>query len=82
MEPRVPPDFFEGRYFGPHLQGRFPCAARRPWFWGLDFFEWQGSDAPQYGKAAKVAFCAAWESQAKGDRKGLGIAPALDDFIA
>jgi hypothetical protein len=22
------------------------------WFWGLDFFEWQGSDGPQYGNAA------------------------------
>ena len=37
-----------------------------PWFWGLDFFEWQGSDGPQYGnaatlEAAKQAFRAAWE---------------------
>ena len=37
-----------------------------PWFWGLDFFEWQGSDGPQYGnaadrEAAMKAFRAAWD---------------------
>ena len=35
-----------------------------PWFWGLEFHEWQGSDGPQYGnvatlEAAKQAFRAA-----------------------
>ena len=37
-----------------------------PWFWGLEFHEWQGSDGPQYGnvvtlEAAKQAFRAAWD---------------------
>jgi hypothetical protein len=37
-----------------------------PWFWGLDFFESQGSDGPQYGnainrEAAMKAFRAAWD---------------------
>ena len=31
-----------------------------PWFWGLEFHEWQGSDGPQYGHVAtlEVLFCA------------------------
>jgi hypothetical protein len=31
-----------------------------PWFWGLDFHEWQGSDGPQYGNVAtlEVLSCA------------------------
>jgi hypothetical protein len=38
----------------------------QPWFWGLEFYEWQGSDGPQYGNvadldAAKAAFRKAWE---------------------
>ena len=41
-----------------------------PWFWGLEFHEWQGSDGPQYGhvatlEAAKQAFRAAWERRLK-----------------
>jgi hypothetical protein len=45
-----------------------------PWFWGLDFFEWQGSDEPQYGnvaslEAAKHAFRAAWDRRPKASGK-------------
>jgi len=41
-----------------------------PWFWGLEFHEWQGSDGPQYGnvatlEAAKQAFRAAWDRRLK-----------------
>src|SRR6516164_1801674 len=25
-----------------------------PWFWGLEFHEWQGSDGPQYGQVATL----------------------------
>ena len=37
-----------------------------PWFWGLEFHEWEGSDGPQYGQvatleAAKQAFRVAWD---------------------
>ena len=37
-----------------------------PWFWGLEFHEWHGSDGPQYGnvaslEAVKQAFRAAWD---------------------
>ena len=45
-----------------------------PWFWGLDFFEWQGSDGPQYDnaatlEAAKQAFRAAWDRRPKATGK-------------
>ena len=48
-----------------------------PWFWGLDFFEWQGSDGPQYGnaaalEAAKQAFRAAWDRRPKARGKSPG----------
>jgi hypothetical protein len=41
-----------------------------PWFWGLEFFEWQGSDGPQYGnvanrEAAMKAFRTAWDRRPK-----------------
>ena len=26
-----------------------------PWFWGLEFHEWQGSDGLQYGKVVGVS---------------------------
>jgi len=44
------------------------------WFWGLDFFEWQGSDGPQYSnaatlEAAKQAFRAAWDHKPKTSGK-------------
>jgi len=42
---------------------------------GLDFFEWQGSDGPQYGnvatlEAAKQAFRAAWDGRLKASGNG------------
>ena len=37
-----------------HLLGRFPCTARSPVVLGSRFFEWQGSDGPQYGDAATL----------------------------
>jgi hypothetical protein len=45
-----------------------------PWFWGLDFFEWQGGDGPQYGNAANreaamKAFRAAWDHRPKTSGK-------------
>src|SRR6516165_9737563 len=45
-----------------------------PWFWGLEFHEWQGSDGPQYGQiasleAAKQAFRAAWDRRPKASGK-------------
>jgi hypothetical protein len=45
-----------------------------PWFWGLDFFEWQGSDGRQYGNAANreaamKAFRAAWDRRRKASAK-------------
>jgi hypothetical protein len=45
-----------------------------PWFWGLDFFEWQGSDGPQYGQvatleAAKQTFRAAWDRRLQASGK-------------
>ena len=45
-----------------------------PWFWGLDFHEWQGSDGPQYGnvaslEATKQVFRAAWDRRPKASGK-------------
>lgn len=42
----------------------------QPWFWGLDFFSWQGCGLPQYGRAdtkeaAMTAFQETWDSKAK-----------------
>ena len=42
--------FFEGRHVGRIYYASRPVDT--PWFWGLDFFEWQGSDGPQYGNVA------------------------------
>jgi len=44
-----------------------------PWFWGLEFHEWQGSDGPQYGNVANrevamQAFRAAWDRRKERDR--------------
>ena len=41
-----------------------------PWFWGLEFHEWQGSDGPQYGnvatlEAAKQTFRTVWDRRLK-----------------
>jgi len=49
-----------------------------PWFWGLEFHQWQGSDGPQYGnaatlEAAKQAFRRRVGSEAEDGRKKLGV---------
>ena len=68
---------------GPQVHALRPChdykavshAPREaPWFWGLEFNEWQDSDGPQYGqvaslKAAKQAFRAAWDRRPKAGEK-------------
>src|SRR6516162_10059922 len=67
---------FEGRCVGRIYKAISPREA--PWFWGLDFFEWQGSDGPQYGNAANreaamKAFRTAWDRRPKAHKKGLGF---------
>ncbi len=62
--------YFEGRYVGRIFYVGAGAPKDRPWFWGLEFHEWQGSDGPQYGnvadlEAAKAAFRAAWERRPK-----------------
>ena len=57
---------FEGGCVGRIYKAVSHAPREAPWFWGLDFFEWQGSDGPQYGnaanrEAAKQAFRAAWD---------------------
>ena len=57
---------FEGRYVGRIYKAVSHAPREAPWFWGLDFFEWRGSDGPEYGnaatlEAAKQAFRAAWD---------------------
>jgi hypothetical protein len=57
---------FEGRCVGRIYKAISHAPREARWFWGLDFFEWQGSDGPQYGQvasleAAKQAFRAAWD---------------------
>jgi len=45
---------FEGRYVGRIYKAVSHAPREAPWFWGLDFFEWQGSDGPQYGNVATL----------------------------
>ena len=45
---------FEGRHVGRIYKAVSHAPREAPWFWGLDFFEWQGSDGPQYGDAANL----------------------------
>ena len=45
---------FEGRHVGRIYKAVSHAPREAPWFWGLDFFEWQGSDGPQYGNAATL----------------------------
>ena len=66
---------FEGRNVGRIYKAISHAPREAPWFWGLDFFEWQGSDEPQYGnvaslEAAKHAFRAAWDRRPKASGKG------------
>jgi hypothetical protein len=61
---------FEGRHVGRIYKAVSHAPREAPWFWGLEFHEWQGSDGPQYGnvatlEAAKQAFRAAWDRRPK-----------------
>ena len=61
---------FEGRNVGRIYKAVSHAPREGPWFWGLEFHEWQGSDGPQYGyvatlEAAKQTFRAAWERRPK-----------------
>ena len=61
---------FEGRHVGRIYKAISHAPREAPWFWGLEFHEWQGSDGPQYGNvatlaAAKQAFRAAWDQRPK-----------------
>ena len=51
---------FEGRYVGRIYKPISHAPRETPWFWGLDFHEWQRSDGPQYGQVAtlEVLSCA------------------------
>ena len=64
---------FEGRCVGRIYKAISHAPRETPWFWGLDFFEWQGSDGPQYGnanrEAAMKAFRAAWDRRPKASGK-------------
>jgi hypothetical protein len=62
--------FFEGRYVGCIFKADAYAPREAPWFWGLEFHEWQGSNGPQYGnvanlEAAEQAFRAAWDRRPK-----------------
>jgi len=61
---------FEGRHVGRIYKAVSHAPREAPWFWGLEFHEWQDSDGPQYGnvatlEAAKQAFRAAWDRRPK-----------------
>ena len=61
---------FEGRCVRRIYKPISHAPREAPWFWGLEFHEWQGSDGPQYGQvasleAAKQAFRAAWDRRPK-----------------
>ena len=45
---------FEGRYVGRMFKADAYAPREAPWFWGLEFHEWQGSDGPQYGHVATL----------------------------
>ena len=65
---------FEGQYVGRIYKAVSHAPREAPWFWGLDFHEWQGSDGPQYGnvaslEAAKQVFRAAWDRRPKASGK-------------
>ena len=58
----------EGRYVGRIFYAGAGAPKDRPWFWGLEFHEWQGCKGPQYGNAedraaAMAVFKATWESR-------------------
>ena len=65
---------FEGRCVGRIYKAISHAPREAPWFWGLEFHEWQGSDGPQYGQvatleAARQAFRAAWDRRPKASEK-------------
>jgi hypothetical protein len=65
---------FEGRYVGRIYKTVSHAPREAPWYWGLEFHEWHGSDGPQYGKlaslgAAKQALCVAWDRRPKASGK-------------
>ena len=65
---------FEGRHVGRIYKAVSHAPREAPWFWGLEFHEWQGSDGPQYGnvatlEAAKKAFRAAWNRRPAHKRR-------------
>ena len=69
---------FEGRYVGRIYKAVSHAPREAPWFWGLEFHEWQGSDGPQYGNVATFRSCKAGlprrvGSETEGARKRLGV---------
>ena len=65
---------FEARHGGRIYKAVSHAPREAPWFWGLDFHEWQGSDGPQYGQvasreAAKQAYRSAWDRRPKTSGK-------------
>jgi hypothetical protein len=59
--------FFDGSCVGRIFNAGAGAPKDQPWFWGLEFHEWQGGGrGPQYGnvvdlESAKRAFRNAWE---------------------
>jgi hypothetical protein len=45
---------FEGRYVGRIFYAGASGPKDRPWFWCVEFHEWQGSHVPQYGNVANL----------------------------
>jgi hypothetical protein len=61
----------DGRYVWRIFYAGAGAQKDRPWFWGLEFHEWEGCKGPQYGnaedrEAAMAAFKATWESRPIG----------------
>ena len=52
---------FEGRHVGRIYKAVSHAPREAPWFWGLEFHEWQ--------EAAKQAFRAAWDRRPKASGK-------------
>ena len=45
----------DGRYVGRIFYAGAGAPKDRPWFWGVEFHEWQGCKGPQYGDAEDQA---------------------------
>ena len=71
---------FEGRHVGRIYKAISHAPRETPWFWGLEFHEWQGSDGPQSvwecrdARSCKARLPRRVGSQAEGERKKLGVA--------